>query len=90
MKTIFALLALAVSTAASSACYMIYTPANELVWQSSAPPVSMDKVALDDEVQRLVPKGHLVIVDTAGTSCRKLDLTTRTTMREKAEKMKYD
>jgi hypothetical protein len=41
-------------------------------------------------VQRLVPKGHLVIVDTAGTSCPKLDRTTPTTMRGKAEKMKYD
>jgi hypothetical protein len=90
MKTIFALLALVVSTAASSACFMIYAPSNELVWQGNSAPISMDRVALDDEVRKLVPNGHLVIVDTAGTSCPSLDLTTRTTMRQKAEKMKYE
>jgi hypothetical protein len=90
MKTIFALVALAFSTVASSACFLIYTPSNELVWRSNTPPVSMDKLALDDEVNRLVPKGHLVIVDTAGMNCPNLDLTTRTTMRQIAEKIKYD
>jgi hypothetical protein len=90
MKTIFALLALVVSTAASSACFMIYAPSNELVWQRNSAPISMDRVALDDEVRKLVPNGHLVIVDIAGTSCPSLDLTTRTTMRQKAEKMKYE
>jgi hypothetical protein len=90
MKTIFALLALVVSTAASSACFMIYAPSNELVWQGNSAPISMDRVALDDEVRKLVPNGHLVIVDTTGTSCPSLDLTTRTTMRQKAEKMKYE
>lgn len=90
MKTIFALLALVVSTAASSACFMIFAPSNELVWQGTSAPISMDRVALDDEVHKLVPKGHLVIVDTMGAPCPKLDLTTRTTMRQKAEKIKYD
>jgi len=90
MKTVFALLALVFSTAASAACFMIYTPANELVWRGNIAPVALDKIALDAEVQKRVPNGHLVIVDTPNTPCANLDLTTRTTMRQKAEDMKYD
>ena len=90
MKTIFALVALAFSSVASCACYLIYTPANELVWRSNTVPVSMENLSLNDEVQKLVPKGHLVIVDTVGAPCTKLDLTAPTTMKQKAEAMKYD
>ncbi len=90
MKTIFALLALAFSTAASAVCYLIYTPSNELVWRSDTAPVAMDKPGLDKEVQKIVPNGHLVIVDIAGATCFKLDLTAPTTMKQKAEEMKYD
>lgn len=91
MKTIFALLAFAVSTSASSACYLIYTSANELVWQGSAPPVRMDTLLLDAEVQKRVPKGHLVIINDPGAPCPRLDLIApRKTMRQKAEEMKND
>jgi len=90
MKTIFALLALVVSTAASSTCYMILTPSNEVVWQGSSAPVSMDKVALDAEVQKLVPQGHLIIIDISATPCPSLDLTARVTTREKVGKTKFD
>jgi hypothetical protein len=91
MKAIFALLALSVSTAASSACYLIYSPSNELVWQSTTAPVAMDTVSLKDEVQKKVPKGHLVIINNSAAPCPRLDLTTpRRTMRDKAEEMKYD
>lgn len=74
MKTILALLALAVSTTASAACYMIYAPSNELVWRGTAAPVRMDKASLKDEINKIVPKGHMVIsADRA--SCYELDLT---------------
>ena len=90
MKTIFALLALLVSTAASSACYMIYLPTNELVWRGTSAPVRMDAASLKDEINRIVPKGHLVVSSEMG-SCFPLDLTTpRKTMRDKAEAIKYD
>ena len=91
MKTIFALLALSVSTAASAACYLIYTPANELVWRSSTPPVAMDTLSINDAVRKLVPKGHLVISNHDSAPCPALDLTApRKTMRQKAAEMKYD
>ena len=90
MKTIFALLAFSVSTAATSACYVIYSPSNEVVWQGTSPPVLMNSVSLNDEVQRKVPKGHLVIINIDPTQCPAFDLTTKTTMRQKAEEMKYD
>jgi len=90
MKTIFALLALAFSTVASSSCYLIYTPSNEVVWRGNTAPVSMDKLALDAQVQKMVPKGHLVIVDTVGAPCTSLDLTTETTKNEKVGKTKFE
>ena len=90
MKTIFALLALSVSTAASSACYMIYSPSNELVWRGTAAPVRMDAVSLKDEIHKMVPRGHLV-VSSEMTSCYAMDLTTpRKTMSDKAGEIKYD
>ncbi len=91
MKTLFALLALSVSTAAFSACYLIYTPNNELVWQGATPPVPMNATSISNEVQKLVPKGHMVITEDASAPCHPLDLTTpNRTMRQKAKEIKYD
>ncbi|SBT06374.1 exported hypothetical protein [Candidatus Accumulibacter aalborgensis] len=91
MKAIFAFLALVVSTAASSACYLIYSPANELVWRGTRAPIPMDTVSLNDEVQKKVPQGHLVIINNSAAPCPRLDLTTpRKTMRDMAEEMKND
>ena len=90
MKTIFAVLALSLSTAASSACYLIYTPASELVWRGTTPPVAMDTVSLNDAVQKKVPKGHLVISNNDSERCPTLDLTTpRKTMRQRTEEVNY-
>jgi len=90
MKTIFALLALLASTAASSACYLIYTPSNELVWRNTTAPVRMDAASLKDEINKIVPKGHMVVSSDV-ESCYALDLTApRKTMRDKAEEIKHD
>ncbi len=91
MKTILAVLALSFSTVASSACYMIFAPNNELMWRGTAPPVNMDSPSLQDEVGKIVPHGHLVISNEVYAPCPALDLTTpRKTMRDRAEEMKYD
>jgi len=91
MKIIFALLALSVSTAASSACYVIYSSSNEMVWQGTSPPVPMNSVSISDEVQKKVPKGHMVIISNEAAPCPAIDFTMpRKTMRQKAEEMKYD
>jgi hypothetical protein len=91
MKTIFVLLLLAFSGASSAACYLIYTPANELVWRRGTPPVRMDTLSINDEVQRIVPKGHMVIGNMTPEECPDFDLTAPDrTMRQKAEEMKYD
>ena len=91
MKTIFAFFALSFSAVASAACYLIYTPANELVWRGTNPPVDMDTAALNAAVQKKVPQGHLVVSNDDKAPCSALDLTTpRKTMRQKAEEMKYD
>jgi hypothetical protein len=88
MKTIFAVLALLVSTAASAACYVIYSPTNEIVWRSLVPPVPMDTASIDAEVQKKVPKGHLVINTESEAFCTELDLTTpRKSMRDVAEEI---
>ncbi len=90
MKTIIALLALLASTAASSACYLIYTPSNELVWRGATAPVRMDAVSLKDEINKIVPKGHMV-VSSDDASCYKLDLTApRKTMSDKADEIRHD
>lgn len=73
MKTILALLALTFSTAAFSACYMIYAPTNELVWRGTTPPVRMDAFSLSDEVRKMVPNGHLVINSEPFALCPPLD-----------------
>lgn len=91
MKTIFALLALSVSTAASSTCYLIFDSSNELVWRGTTPPVSMETISINAAVQKIVPKGHLVISNNDTAACPALDLTTpRKTMKQRAEEMKYD
>jgi len=91
MKTILALLALSVSTLASAACYQIFAPSNELVWQGTYPPVPMNTVSLGNEVQKLVPNGHMVISESGAQPCPPIELTApRKTMRDKAQKMKND
>jgi len=91
MKTIFALVAFLLSTAASAACYLIYTPSNELVWRGETSPVPLDAYSIDDEVRKLVPNGHMVISDERATLCPPLNLTSpRKTMKQRAEEMKYE
>ena len=91
MKTIFAFFAFFFSIAASAACYLIYTPANELVWRGTYPPVAMDGASLNVSVQKIVPQGHLVVSNDDKAPCSALDLTTpRKTMRQKAREMKGD
>ena len=90
MKTLFALLALLISTAAYPVCYMIYSSSNELVWRGETPPVPMNTPSLDDEVRKKVPKGHMVIVNDLTAPCFPLDVTDRKSMRDKAEAIKYD
>jgi hypothetical protein len=85
MKTILALLALSASTAASAACYMIYSPTNELVWQGPTPPVKMDAYSLSDEVRKIVPNGHLVINSEPFASCPPLDVTAPRTAMQQGE-----
>lgn len=75
MKTAFALLALSFSSAAVSACYQIYSPTNQMVWQGSQPPFAMDQLALNDEVKKIVPNGHLIIVDERTAPCHAFDAT---------------
>ena len=91
MKTIFALVALVFSSAAFSECYSIYTSSSELVWQGTYPPVSMNTASLDKEVQKKVPKGHMVITNDIAAPCPPVDFTKpRKTMHDKAEEIKYD
>jgi hypothetical protein len=91
MKAIFAVLAFLVSTTASSACYLIYSPTNEVVWRGTVPPVAMDVVSIDAEVHKKVPKGHLVINTDSEQYCSALDLTVpRKTLRDRVEETKYD
>ena len=89
MKIIFALLTLCVSSTAFSACYQIYSPSNELVWRGTSPPVSMDTISINEEVNKMVPKGHLVISSDAASPCFPLDFTVpRKTMKQKVKEMK--
>jgi hypothetical protein len=74
MKMIVALLALSFSTAASAAgCYQIFTSSNVLVWQGIKSPIPLDRPAIDDEVKKMVPDGHLIIVDDQGGPCPAVD-----------------
>jgi hypothetical protein len=91
MKIVFAWLALFVSTSASAACYQIYTPANQVVWRGTTPPVAMDTAALNDAVQKKVPGGHLVISGDDAAPCTPLDLTRPgKTPRKKSAALKRD
>ncbi|EXI81055.1 MAG: hypothetical protein AW10_01398 [Candidatus Accumulibacter appositus] len=88
MKAIFALLAFSFSTAASAACYIIYSQSNERIWQGSSPPVAMDTLYIDAEVQKKVPKGHMVILINSRAPCPEIDLTVpRKTMKDAAAEM---
>lgn len=75
MKIVFAVMALLFSSAATSACYQIFSPSNEVVWQGNQPPVAMDTLAIADEVKKIVPNGHLVVVDDRMAPCHPLDAT---------------
>jgi hypothetical protein len=91
MKAIFAVGAFFFSTAVFAACYLIYSPANELVWRGTSPPVDMDTASLNAAVQKIVPQGHLVVSNDDKAPCSALNLTTpRKTMRQKAREMKGD
>lgn len=84
MKTVFALLALLFSSAAMSACYQIYSPTNQLVWQGNQPPFAMDQLALNDQVMKIVPNGHLIIVDDRTAPCYAFDATGRRAEQQRA------
>ena len=74
MKMILALLALSFSTAApATGCYQIFTSSNVLVWQGSRPPIPLDRQEIDDEVRKIVPDGHLIIVDDRSVPCQTID-----------------
>jgi hypothetical protein len=75
-KTVLALLALSFSAAASAVtCYQIFSPKNELVWQGVTPPIRLDSTDIDDQVAKMVPNGHLIIVDDKNTPCLLIDMT---------------
>ena len=75
MKTAFTILAFFFSSSAMATCYQIFAPSNELLWQGTQPPVAMDTLSLGDEVKKIVPNGHLVIVDDRQTPCPSFDAT---------------
>jgi hypothetical protein len=50
----------------------------------------MNTLSINDEVRKKVPDGHMVVANNAGAFCFAVDLTTRDTMRQRAEKIKYD
>lgn len=83
MKTILALLALSASTAASAACYMIYSPTNELVWRGRT--LRADAPSLTDEVRKIVPNGHLVINSEPYVSCLPLNAAAPRTAMQQGE-----
>ena len=70
MRAILIVLAACFSPAALSVCYQIFDSSNRLAWQGDEPPVAMNRLDLDDEVKRIVPGGHLIIVDDQQTTCR--------------------
>jgi hypothetical protein len=71
MKIILALLALSFSTAVAAAgCYQIFTSSNVLVWQGTKPPVPLDRPEIDEEVKKIAPDGHLIIVDDQNAPCQ--------------------
>lgn len=87
MKTIVLLVALVGSTTASAMCYQIFAPGNELVWQNTTAPVAMDSPSIADEIRKIVPGGHLVIVDDRSAPCPAFDAVKRKSMRERAQEI---
>jgi len=83
MKKILMLSSFVVSTAASAACYQIFAPNNVLVWQNAAPPVPMDSPSIAGAVGKMVPGGHLVIVDDRAAICYPLDTVPKNTTAER-------
>lgn len=77
MKTLLLLLATLFSAPAISSCYQVLSPDNKLVWQDDKPPVPLDSLALDEQLARFVPNGHLVIIDDRTTPCRFVDTVGR-------------
>ncbi|MDR3299827.1 MAG: hypothetical protein LBU43_07475 [Candidatus Accumulibacter sp.] len=74
MKTIAALLALTFSaTASATMCYQIFSSSNVLVWQGNRPPVQLDRPSIEDEVRKMVPGGHLIIVEEQSAPCQPVD-----------------
>jgi hypothetical protein len=74
MKMILALLAFSFSAAVHAAgCYQIFSSSNVLMWQGAQPPVPLDRPEIDDEVKKMVPDGHLIIVDDRSTPCLAVD-----------------
>jgi hypothetical protein len=74
MKMLLALLAFSFSAAASaSVCYQIYSSANVLVWQGDRSPIELDHPTIEDEVKKMVPDGHLIIVDSSAAPCQPID-----------------
>ena len=70
MRAILIVLTACFSPVALSACYQIFDPTNRLAWQGDEPPVAMNRLDLDAEVKKIVPGGHLIIVDDDQTTCR--------------------
>jgi hypothetical protein len=51
----------------------------------------MNTASLDKEVQKKVPKGHMVITNDVAAPCPPVDFTKpRKNMHDKAEEIKYD
>jgi hypothetical protein len=88
MKTIAALLAFSFSTAASAiTCYQIFSPANELIWQGNTPPIRLDNANIEEQVAKMVPNGHLIIVDDKNAPCDPINrISTKAVKRNQGEK----
>ena len=73
-KIVFALLASSFSMAVSAVtCYQIFSPKNELVWQRTSPPVRMDSQSINEQIAKMVPNGHLIIVDDNKVPCHSIN-----------------
>jgi hypothetical protein len=54
-------------------CYQIFSSSNVLVWQGNRPPVQLDHPAIDDEVEKMVQGGHLIIIDDHSAPCQPIN-----------------
>jgi hypothetical protein len=87
-KTILSLLVLSFSTAVSaSVCHQIYSSSDVLVWQGIKPPVRLDRPTIEEEVKKMVPDGHLIIIDNHSASCPPVD--TRSESRSQQVRGRY-